>query len=447
MTATRPHTTLALLLAAALVAAPAHAGDVQRHRLSNGVTVLTMPAHWNRIVAVSVMVDAGSRRDPPGLEGLAGITNTLLIQGTTTRSAAELAELVDGSGLSLGSEVTQDYSHVHITAIDSQLDLALDVIADVLRRPAFEEKRLLDAQRVAHDVLDDKKDDPFHEPASRVEKMLFDGHPYAIPPQGTPEGIDRITVGDVVRFHTERYVGESTVIAVVGNFDPKQVVRRLEELLADYPRGTAETFEPPPVQRSGSDTWKVFKDVDEAYVALGFHAPPSGDSDYAAIRTLDALLGLGRNSRLSRVLGPDGSGVARKVGSYCRCREAGSAFIVYGAGDDAVAVRDGILSEVERLKTEPVSDEELAAAVNQIIGRQVIAGQTNLVRAARLASYELAGLGFGFADAFLDAVKRVDKDDVMRVASEWLREPVTASVLPGRSAAPRRADTARRTGI
>ena len=88
-----------LVAAALLLALPASAGDVGRHRLSNGVTVLTMPGEWNRIVAISVMVDAGSKRDPIKLPGLANLTNAMLIQGTTARTAPELAELTDSAGL------------------------------------------------------------------------------------------------------------------------------------------------------------------------------------------------------------------------------------------------------------------------------------------------------------------------------------------------------------
>jgi predicted Zn-dependent peptidase len=109
---------------------------------------------------------------------------------------------------------------------------------------------------------------------------------------------------------------------------------------------------------------------------------------------------------------------------------------MYAATDDPDTTLDLIDDELSSVMTEVVSDEELATAKNRMHGRHERQGQTNLVRAARLASYELAGLGFDFADSFLTAVNRVDKDDILRVASEWLTKPATVVVQPGTTAPP-----------
>ena len=404
-----------MIVAALLTGLPAQGADVGKHRLANGVTVLTMPGEWNRIVAISVMVDAGSKNDPPKLSGLANLTNSMLIQGTTTRTALELAELMDSAGLSMGVETTGDYASIYVTAIDSQFDVALEVIADVLQRPAFDGTRLLEAQRIAHEEIDARQDDPFSTPLIRVDQLMFDDHPYAHGPKGTVKGIERVTTSHLVKFHTSRYVGGSTVISIVGNFPEKHALKRLTELLSDYPGGQAPPAELPTVSMEEAETATVFKDVDESYIAMG----------------------LGSSSRITKALGENGAGLSDVTGAFCRCGQDVSTFVIYASTEDADGAIDVIESEIERLSTEPVSDEELRTAKNRLVGRHVIRGQTNLVRAARLASYELAGLGFDFADSFPKAVNRVDKDDVLRVASEWLRKPATVVVQPGETAPPR----------
>jgi predicted Zn-dependent peptidase len=148
-------------------------------------------------------------------------------------------------------------------------------------------------------------------------------------------------------------------------------------------------------------------------------------------------MGMGSGSRLPSVLGENGAGLSDVNGSFCRCGQDVSTLILYASTKDADAAIRVIESEIERLSTEPVSDRELSRAKNTLVGRHVLRGQTNLVRAARLASYELAGLGFNFADSFLTAVNRVDKDDIQRVASEWLKKPATVVVQPGKTAPPR----------
>ena len=426
-----------MIAAALLTALPVFGADVGKHRLANGVTVLTMPGEWNRIVAISVMIDAGSKHDPPKLPGLANLTSSMLLQGTTTRTALELAELIDSAGLSMGVETTEDYATVYVTAIDSQFDVALEVITDVLQRPAFDGTRLLEAQRIVHEQIEARQDDPFSTPFIRVAELIYGDHPYAHDPKGTVKGVDRITGAHLVKFHTNRYVGGSTVVSIVGNFPEKHALERLTELLSDYPDEKAPAANLPPVSREAAETVRVFKDVDESYLAMGFVAPAVTDPDLAAFVVLDALIGVGSGSRIAEALGENGAGLSDVAGARSHGSQDVSTLIIYAATEDADGAIDVIESEIERVSTEPVSDEELNTARNRLTGRHVISGQTNLVRAARLASYELAGLGFNFADSVLAKVNRVDKDDVLRVASEWLRKPATVVVQPGETAPPR----------
>jgi zinc protease len=427
---------ITVVVAALMAASPAMGGDVGKHRLSNGVTVLTMPGEWNRIVAIAVMVDAGSRNDPAKLPGLAYLTNAMLVQGTTTRTAPEIAEIVDSAGLRLDVETSRDYAGIYVTAIDSEFDVALDVITDVLQRPSFDESRLLEAQRVAHENIEARQDDPFTTPVERAMEMIYGDHPYAHEPLGTVKGIERITAAHLVKFHADRYVGGNTVISIVGNFSEKHAIARLEELLSDYPNRPSEPAELPPVSMKESETVTIFKDVDESYVAMGFVGPPASHPDFPAFEVMDTLIGMGSGSRLERTLGETGAGLVGSVGSFCRCGQDVSALIVYASTDDPDEAVEGIEHELQVMATEPVSDEELVKARNVIVGRHVIGGQTNIVRAARIGSYELAGLGYDFADSLLKAVNRVDKDDILRVASEWLRKSATVVVKPGKSAPP-----------
>lgn len=442
----RTHPVFLVCLAAAFLAGAAGAAEVGKERLGNGITVLTQPAEWNRIVAISVMVDAGSKHDPPKRAGLAYLTNRLLLQGTTTRSAVELAELVDSHGIRIGSEVSEDYSQIHVTAIDSQFDLALEIMADVLMNPAFEEKRLLDAQRGAHDALDARELDPLSSTFAKAGETIFGKHPYANPVQGTTNGIDRVRAKDVIDFHSRRYVGGSTVIGIVGNFSPDHALDRLKELLADYPEGKAPETKFPKVSVGDGKTVTVYKDVELGHVVTGFLVPGAGTSEGTAARVLSVLLGGGSGSRIGAALGDAGAGIADVAGAVCLCREEQSVIVAYASTDDVDQSLELIDAEIERLRTEPVTDEELESAKNRLAGQILVKGQSNIVKASRLASYELAGLGYDYMSSFLRDVDRVDKDDIVNVASRWLEKPVTIIVRPGASATPKR-DRPARAGI
>ena len=436
-----------LLVALLLVAGTAAAASVSKHGLSNGVTVLTMPADWNRIVAISVMVDAGSKHDPPKLRGLAHLTNAMLSEGTTTMGATALAEFADSHGIKLGTEVTEDYSQIYVTCTDSQLDVALDLVTDVLQHPAFDEGRLLNRQRVALDMLDERQRDALYGAFTRAGEAVYGEHPYAYPVEGTTKGIDRITPDALKKFHSSRYVGESTYIAVVGNFSESHVLDSLGDLLADYPAREAPETVFPKLPEPPAEPIEIFRDVDEAQVVLGFRFPKADDPDYAALRVMTTMLGEGGGSMLYNALVDADEPAATKTGAFCNCRVESGLLIVFASTDDPELAIGRIHEQFDRLETEPASDRELTRARNSLVGARLIRGQTNIVRAARLASYELFGLGADFEGTFLRAVNRVDKDDLTLVASKWLKRPVTVIVRPGRSARPSDREIRKRAGI
>jgi len=430
--------TLALVIFVALAIAMPALGGVRKHTLSCGATLLTMPAEWNNMVAVTVVVDAGSLRDPEKLPGLANLTRAMLMQGTTTRTAPELAELVDSAGLTIGTDMSVDNATVYVTAIDSELDLALEVVTDVLQRPSFDESRLIEEQRAVYDAIAKEEDDPFTTPFEKVGEMLFGKHPMGRSAHGTTKSISRIKPAHLIDFHAKYYTGPRTVIAVVGNFDEKEVVNKLDGLMEEYPSELPPPPMPPLITHDEMRMTRGFKDVDRSYIAAGFLAPPADHPDFPAFEVMDVVIGMGYGSRLARALGETGADLSDSYGSFCRCGQEVSALVVYASTEDPDTVADIIDDELSSLTEEPVSDEELAAARNRLVGRHERQGQTNLVRAARLATYELAGLGFDFADTFLTAVNRVDKDDILRVASEWLEKPAIVVVQPGETAPRRR---------
>jgi zinc protease len=423
-----------LLLAAMALSASPVSGGASKHRLPNGITVITDPAEWNRIVAVSVVVGAGSKHDPPKLRGLAGLTNGLLIEGTTTMEPLEMAELLDSSGLRIGTEITEDYAEVHVTAIDSHVDVALEVLADVVVNPAFDETRLLEAQRRAHERIEMEASDPFGRNFRMAAEMLFEDHPYAFPVAGTSDGIDRITRGDVVRFYSDRYVAGNTVIAVVGEFSEDHVLGRLGELLSEYPEGRPRAQVFPGVGRAGPEEKLLYRETPESYVVLGFLAPPIGSSDYVALRVANEILGSGEWSRLGTTLGAPDVAFATHYGSVFFAGREHGAVMVYASTDDVDETIRIATGEITRLRTEPVSEDEIEVARNRLAGRLLIKGQANLVRAVRYAFYELAGLGADYGDRYLRDVDRVDGNDVLEAASKYLNAPVTVIVRPGKPA-------------
>lgn len=430
---TRLATYALLLFCAWLLVVPSRAA-VTTVRLANGITVVAQPNTWNRIVAVCALVEAGSKFDPPDLRGLANITANLLLTGTQTRTAHEIADLTDRSGISLDAVTTEDYAEISVTSMDSQFDTALDVLASVMVRPSFEKGELLEQKRLALGELEGEVDRAFDRTYSRVNELLFGTHPYAYPVVGTRSGVEAISRTDILDFYAERYVSRGTVIAVVGNFSPDDVIKRIASLFADYPdrkprRPTFPALPPSRPRRS-----EFFKDVALGYVHVGFLAPSIRENDFASVRVLDGLLGNGVSSRLFLALGEDGAGVADVAGSFFPGRQEHGRYVIFASTGDVDRALEIVGRQIEAVKSERVSAEDLARAKNRVIGELVVRKQTNHERARVLAWAELLGLGPDYVEAYRGDVERVTAGDVMDAARKYLVNGATVITRPGKKA-------------
>lgn len=410
------------------------AGEARRSKLPNGVTVMTKPASWNRIVAIAVGVEAGAKHDPPKLGGLAGLTSRLLAEGTRDKSAMELAEFIDMHGLQLETYATEDFAGFYIVCIEDNFDFALEIAAEILTRPSFEAERLLRVQEKVLARIERENEDPGWRNRAQLYELLFEGHPYSRPVSGTAKSIERITRDRVRDFYSSHYVSESTVISIVGNFTEKRALDTLGGLLSEYPRGRVREREAPSVRRVGREADEIFMDVTEPRLSIGYLTPPAPHQDYAALRVLTSVLAGSAGTRLDRALGSEGANIASDIDAFCFCADDASALVVTLSTSDLDRAVEIIASESERLRTEPVSEQELSVARNRIGGNVGLKTQTNLSRALRLTMDYMATGRVDALNTYLEQVARVSRDDVLRVAREYLVGPATAAVHRGRSA-------------
>ncbi|MFH1501443.1 MAG: pitrilysin family protein [Candidatus Eisenbacteria bacterium] len=438
--------TAALAALVLFVTAPLSLADeAHRTRLSNGVTVITNSSSWNRIVAIAVVVEAGGKYDPPKLGGLAALTSELLVEGTQDRSAMELAELIDMHGLNIETFANVDFAGFYVLCIEDNFDVALEVAAEILTRPSFQETRLLRAQERALSRIENDNENSVDRNHEQLYEVLFEGHPYSRPVAGLPKTIERITRDHVNEFYTTRYLSESTSVSIVGSFSEKQAIAALEDLLSDYPRGRATKPAMAAVRRTEREADDIYMDAPESRLSVGYLMPSAPHKDYAALRVLTTMLGGGAGTRLHDALGDDGAGLASDVDAFCFCAVEQSAIVVTLATPDPDAAMGIIEAETARLRAEPVSDDELRIARNKLTGSVAVRSQTNLTRALRLSIDYLATGRVDALDTYLEQVSRVSRDDVLRVAREHLVGRVAAVVRPGRSARSERGTS--RTGI
>jgi zinc protease len=425
---------LALTAAVAALATPAHPQVLpapptasspaawSRFALPNGVVVLVAERPGVPIVVVRVSVDAGAILDPPEKEGLANLTALLLTRGTTTRSAQDSDRAIEFVGGSLESDGGRDSSEVVLSVLRKDLGLGLDLLADALQRPAFQEPEFARQREEVAATVRRSEEDPETIAARVLRRLVFPGHPYGRTTEGSEASLGAITREDVVAFHRAAYRPERTVVAVAGDITAAALRTELEVRL-----GSWSTSVPPPGSPGAaalglpSRTEAVQRSLTQATIFLGEATVSRKHPDFYPLLVASQILGGGSSSRLyTRVR--EERGLAYNVyAQYAPSRLAGLFLVELQTENprvrEALAV---VREELIRLRRERVSEEELARVRSNLIGGFPLRMSTAAEVSDLLVAIERHDLGLDYPARFRQVVSAVTADDVLRVVrTHW----------------------------
>ncbi|HMS03900.1 MAG TPA: pitrilysin family protein [Gemmatimonadaceae bacterium] len=411
---------------------PYHFPRFETHVLPNGVRVVVAPVHAHPVVTVLAIVEAGATRDPVGKHGLAVLTGRAMAEGTRTMSALELAERTESLGTVLDTGADWDSSIVQLTAMTARAPDAFAVLAEVLRQPSFPEAEM---QRLVEERLSDLtqiRAEPRGLADVALNRLLYASTSrFARLAGGDERSVGSITRDDVVAFHAEHFRPDATALLVVGDCTPADALRLAEEHLGDW-QGTAPVAAVPDASARFADrrVHLVDKpDAQQAEMRLGHVAVPRAHPDYFPLIVMNAILGGLFSSRLNLNLREE-HGYTYGAHSAFDWRRAASPFEISSAVQTdkcADAVREA-LGEVERMRTTPVSEEELSLAVSYLDGVFPIRFETTAAIASGLANVEIFRLAPEYFDTYRDRVRAVTTDDVLRVARTHL-DPARLQVV------------------
>jgi zinc protease len=400
----------------------------RRVALSNGLRIVSERRAGTGIVALELFVDAGVLREAK--PGLGQLTGRLLEEGTLTRPADALAEAIEDVGGTL--DVGSTGASLRVRAED--LPLALEVLADVVRNPAFPAEALPWARRRIASELQGDRDDPAFRADLLFRNLVYGDHPYARDPRGTARDLNRLTIDDVRAHHARHFVPDNGFLVAVGDFEP----RRFRSLVKTYfeswaPRGLAPAPIPRPDRLGRPRVRRVAHPGEQVHIVLGHLGIVRNHPDFAALAVLDHIFGSGPGftDRLSRIV-RDEMGLAYSVGGGITdsADVAPGLFRVYVGTmpDEADRVVSAIVEQVRAMHAGAFTDEEVERARRYVAGSWVFDFQTVEQRAERLLELERYGLGLDEPIAWPDRVTEVTPRQVRRAARAHLDPAALARV-------------------
>lgn len=400
--------------------------DQYRHVLSNGAVAYLVEDHDLPLINVSALVRVGSYLEPTGKEGLAALTGSQMRSGgTATKTAEQFDEAADFLAASISSNIGGTQGGANLNCLTKDVDQGLGLYFEMLKSPAFQPDRLALAKSQILQQMERRNDSTEAIEDREWDRLMRGSNHFSTRPS-TKASVESITRDDMIAFHKRYYQPNTLIFAVSGDFKTADMIAKLEAKLRDWPASKEAVPEvPKPDFKPVAGVYVINKpDVNQGRVIIGHQGTTRDNPDIYALSIMNDILGGGGfTSRImSRVRSDEG--LAYSAGS-------GFSFGVYYPGDfqasfqskssTAAQAIDLVLEEINRIRTTPVSAEELQRAKNyaaEIFPRFfATAGQI----AGTFAQDEYTKRPADYWDKYRDRVRAVTAADVQRVAQKYLQ--------------------------
>lgn len=427
-----------LIFATLAFTAESFAIDIEKQTLLNGLKVFHAERKSLPIVVLTLLIKTSSLDESDEKAGTASLTAKLLTEGTANRGAMQISEEIDFLGASLGAGAGKDYTTVSLGVLKKDLQKGFALFADIFLRPSFPEEELKRKKDQLKGMLKRQEDEPGFVADRAFIREVFGSHPYGRLTEGSVESIDRITRQDLADFYKSNYRPDNALLTVAGDISKAE----LDTLIDRHFKGwqsvgiaALSTHKAPEnMQRHTPKVVVIDKDITQANIILGHAGIAREDPDYYAVSVMNYILGGGGfASRLMKIVRDD-MGLAYSIHSSFSGNKYPGAFEVevQTKNESADVVVKEILKQLQRMRSEYVSEQELSDAKDYLTGSFPRRLETTSKIVDFISAVQFFNLGDDYIQKYPYYIKSVTKEDVRRVAEKYLNPESYVLVLVGR---------------
>ena len=387
------------------------------------------------LVAIRLLIPAGSALDPKGREGLADLTARMLKKGTDHLSAEQISEEVEFVGGSLGANASEDFTVISLSAPSEHIETMLRILGQLVRDPAFPKAELEKMKRRTLAQFANDRDDPSVLADRAILAGLWGSHPYGHDSGGTEVSISDIQRRDVVSFHRNHLGPQTAFLLVVGAADPRKVHQLAEKSFQGWVGGKENPLplpDPPGPSREGSIRLIDKSEQTQSQVRIAGVGFEKGNPDYFAALVANAVLGGGFTSRLVEEIRVN-RGLSYSVGSHFDSLKAGGGFFLstFTKNETTGEIIEVALAEAAKMREANISKSELTKTLNYIYGHYPARLETNEYVASVLADISLFELGDDWVECYHQRLFSVSVAAVRSAAEEYFFSTPPAIVVVG----------------
>src|SRR5882762_6792769 len=401
--------------------------------LTNGLTVLVVEEPRLPLVSYRLALRAGTAYDPVKLPGLTDMVAGLLPEGTESKTSRQLADEVARMGASLTAGANSDYTIVAASALTKFRDNILDLMAEIILSPSFPENEVELAKQNTKESLRQQRAQPSFLATEMVAKVMFGAHPYSVTAP-TPEAIDATTREKLIEFHRSKFVPNNAVLVVAGDVDHDLLLQRIEDLFGNWQPGAVigDDFPAPPTRTARSAYLIDRPGSAQANIVIANSGITRTSPDYFPMLVMHTVLGANPSSRLFMNLREE---KGYTYGAYSSLDARRTAGTFRATAEVRTPVTGDSLKEffyeLGRIRSEPVSEKELADAKSYLTGVFPIRLETQEGLIDQLVQIKMFGLPDNYLNTYRSQIQSVTREQIQAVALKYVRPDEAAIIIVG----------------
>jgi zinc protease len=412
--------------------------EVKKVTLDNGIKLFLVEDHQLPLINVSAKIRTGSIYEPADKTGLASICGEVMrTGGTKTRTGEQIDETLESIAASVETGIGLDSGSANISVLKEDIDTALEILSDILQNPAFPEDKIELAKIKRRTEISRRNDNPGFIARREYSKMIYG--PNSIYARQTEYAtINKITRDDLVNFHKQFYYPNNVRLAVWGDFDSDQMIKKIENAFKDWKKGNIVLPPLPDVAYQYKQTVNLVSkdDLNQSNICLGHIGTTMNDPDYFALVLMNRVLGQGFTSRLFKNI-RSRMGLAYSIsGNYAANYAYPGTFLVACQTKSQATIKaiNAMKDEIKRITEEEVTDDELSVAMESFINTFVFNFDTKGKIISRLVDYDYYGYPEDFIFQIRRNVEKVTKKDILQVSQKHLKPDSLQILVIGRPA-------------
>jgi predicted Zn-dependent peptidase len=405
--------------------------NISREALPNGLTIITEEMQHIRSVSIGIWIKSGSRDEDPQWNGISHFVEHMVFKGTKSRTAEDIARQVDSIGGNMDAFTAKECICFNVKVLDEHLPIAMDVLSDLVLNPIFDVKDIGRERGVILEEIKMDEDNPDYLVHEIFTQNFWKDHPLGKPILGTKDTVKRFEQPILFDYYGERFSPGNLVVCAAGHVDHRQfadlVVEKFQNL---KPRSNGYHTAPPKI--NPRIIMRNKKALEQVQICVGTPAYPLAHPKRYGSYILNTVLGGGMSSRLFQNVRERQGLVYAIYSDLNPYRDTGCLSIYAGTSrESAPKVVGSIVAELRRLKNEPVPEDELRRAKDQLKGSLMLSLESSTARMSNLARQEMYFDHFFGLDELIEKIEAVTAEDIRATAEEFFRQEMLAVTVLG----------------